>query len=80
MTDLARLFAMVENNGLCSGSVILDFINNTMLIGHWFTSKYNNRPRTVVKVLFYSFKITELGLSKKGWVCQMLELLFESNE
>ena len=66
------------NNRFYSGSIIIDSMNNTMLIGrHWFTSKWINRPRTVVKVLFCQ---TELGLSKKIWVCQKLELLFESNE
>ena len=45
-----------------------------MLIGHWFTSKWNNRPRTVVKVLFCSFKNVI-----KGWDCKKLELLYESN-
>ena len=68
MSELARLFVTVENNIFYSGSVILDSINNTMLTGYWLTSKQNNRPKSVVKVLFFSFKMTEeLILSKRAW-------------
>ena len=77
MTELAQLFVMVENNRFYSSSVILDFINNTMLVGQWFTSKQNNRPRTVVKVLFCSFKNDRAGSVKKragsvkSWNCYL---------
>ena len=68
MTELAQLFEKVENNGFYSGSVFIDSINKTMLIGHWFTSNWNNRPRTVVKVIFCSFKNDRAGSVKKGLV------------
>ena len=61
-----QLFGKAENNGFYSGSVIIDSINKTMFIGHWFTSEWNNRPRTVVKVLFFSFKNNRAGCLKKG--------------
>ena len=65
MTELPQLFGKVENNGFFSGSVILDSINKTMLIGHWFTNKNNIRPRTAVKVLFCSFKNDRAGSVRK---------------